>query len=105
MDSDHTDEIIYCKLDKNKDYQFVLASGNEGMNIINMDGSIYKHNEIGHAQRVSVGKYDLNRDGLQIMATAFWGSDGIIQIYDSNGDRITEIEMESNGIPLPAPII
>ena len=97
MDSDHTDEIIYCKLEKNKDYQFVLASGNEGMNIINMDGSIYKHNEIGHAQRVSVGKYDLNRDGLQIMATAFWGSDGIIQIYDSNGDRITEIEMESNG--------
>ena len=97
MNSDHTDEIIYCKLNKNSDYKFILASGNEGMNIINSDGTIYKHNEIGHAQRVSVAKYDLNRDGLQIMATAFWGSDGIIALYDYNGDILNEIEMESNG--------
>ena len=97
MNSDHTDEIIYCKLNKNSDYKFILASGNEGMNIINRDGTIYKHNEIGHAQRVSVAKYDLNRDGLQIMATAFWGSDGIIALYDYKGDILKEIEMESNG--------
>ena len=97
MNSDHTDEIIYCKLDKNSEEKFVLASGNEGMNVINKDGSIYKHNEIGHAQRISVAKYDLNRNGLQIMATAFWGSDGIIALYDNNGDLINQIEMESNG--------
>lgn len=97
MNSDHTDEIIYCKLDKESDEKFVLASGNEGMNIINKDGTIFKHNEIGHAQRISVAKYDLKRNGLQIMATAFWGSDGIISLYDSNGDIINQIEMESNG--------
>ena len=97
MESDHTDEIIYCKLDRNSKEKFVLASGNEGMNIINNDGTIFKHNEIGHAQRVSVAKYDLGRSGLQIMATAFWGSDGIIALYDNKGEIIKEIEMESNG--------
>ncbi len=97
MNSDHTDEIIYAKLDKESDYKFILASGNEGMNIINKDGTIYKHNEIGHAQRVSVAKYDLNRPGLEIMATAFWGSDGIICLYDSKGNLLKELEMESNG--------
>ncbi|MBR6072036.1 MAG: hypothetical protein IKP77_04295 [Acholeplasmatales bacterium] len=97
MNSDHTDEIIYCKLKHDMEEKFILASGNEGMNIINKDGAIYKHNEIGHAQRISIGKYDLNKDGLQIMATAFWGSDGIISLYDCNGDIINSIEMESNG--------
>ena len=97
MNSDHTDEIIYCKLNKDDDYKFVLASGNEGMNIINRDGTIFKHNEIGHAQRISVAKYDLEKSGLQIMATAFWGSDGIICIYDSKGNILNQIEMESNG--------
>lgn len=97
MNSDHTDEIIYAKLNKESDYKFILASGNEGMNIINRDGTIFKHNEIGHAQRVSVAKYDLNREGLEIMATAFWGSDGIICLYDSNGNLLKELEMESNG--------
>ncbi|MCR5350320.1 MAG: hypothetical protein K6E20_04935 [Acholeplasmatales bacterium] len=97
MESDHTDEIIFAKLHKDLEPKFILASGNEGMNIINMDGSIYKHNEIGHAQRISVAKYDYDIEGLQIIATAFWGSDGIIRGYDYLGNVRSEYEMESNG--------
>ncbi|MBQ9520010.1 MAG: hypothetical protein IJR67_00850 [Acholeplasmatales bacterium] len=97
FDSDHTDEIIYAKLHKNLDYKFILASGNEGMNIINKDGTIFKHNEVGHAQRVSVAKYDLNMEGLQIMSTSFWGSDSIIEIFDYKGNRLKSIENGENG--------
>ena len=97
MNSDHTDEIIYCKLKNDLEEKFVLASGNEGMNIINRDGTIFKHNEIGHAQRISVAKYDLNKSGLQIMATAFWGSDGIVCIYDYNGNLLKQMEVGDNG--------
>ena len=97
MNSDHTDEIIYTKLSKDREEKFILASGNEGMNIINRDGTIFKHNEIGHAQRISVAKYDLKRSGLQIMATAFWGSDGIVCIYDSNGNLLNQMEVGGNG--------
>ena len=97
MNSDHTDEIIYARLKENEEKKLILASGNEGLNIINLDGTIYKHNEIGHAQRISVAKYNPKLEGLQIMATSFWGSDGIISLFDSNGDKITEMEMESSG--------
>ncbi len=97
MNSDHTDEIIYAKLSKDSEEKFILASGNEGMNIINRDGTIFKHNEIGHAQRISVAKYDLKEKGLQIMATAFWGSDGIVCIYDSNGNLLKQMEVGGNG--------
>lgn len=97
MNSDHTDEIIYARLNKNHPKRLVLASGNEGMNIVNLDGSIYKHNNIGHAQRISVAKYNDNIEGLQICATAFWGSDGIIAMYDCDGNLLKEMEQVSNG--------
>ena len=96
MNSDHTDEIIYAKLNDNG-YKFVLASGNEGLNIINPDGTIFKHNEIGHAQRISVAPYANKKGELEIIATAFWGSFGIVGSYDSNGDLHKIMEMESVG--------
>ena len=64
---------------------------------VNTDGTIYKHNEIGHAQRISVAKYDMDREGLQICVTAFWGSDGIVAMYDCEGNLIAETEQQSNG--------
>lgn len=97
MDTDHTDEIIYARLHAKEPKRLILASGNEGMNIVNLDGTIYCHNEIGHAQRVSVAKYIPYQEGLQIMATAFWGSDGIICIYDCHGKLLKQIEQRSNG--------
>ena len=97
MNSDHTDEIIWARLNKKEEKKLVLASGNEGMNIVNLDGTIFKHNEIGHAQRISVAKYKDDIDGLQIMTTTFWGSDGIIAIFDHNGNKLKEFEQRSNG--------
>lgn len=96
MNSDHTDEIIYARLNINEPKRLILASGNEGFNIVNLDGSIYKHNEVGHAQRISVANY-LNNSSLQIMVTSFWGSDGIINFFDSNGDLLKTKEFPFNG--------
>ena len=103
MNTDHTDEIIYAKLKQDDDYKFVLASGNEGLNIINKDGTMFKHNDLGHAQRISVAPYDRESKDLMIMATSFWGSLGIVAIYDSNGDLKKQMEMESLGV-LVSPI-
>lgn len=97
MNSDHTDEIIYARLHKDEPKRLILASGNEGMNIVNIDGTIYKHNEIGHAQRISVAKYLQDVEGMQILATAFWGSDGILCLYDCHGNLLRQMEQRSNG--------
>lgn len=102
--SDHTDEIIYTNLEPNGKKYLVLASGNEGMNVLDMNGNVYKHNEIGHAQRISVADYDLNRYGYEIITTAFWGSPGITRTYDYQGNIIAEKEFLSNG-NLVAPVM
>ena len=95
--SDHTDEIIYGPLTDDDKRYFILASGNEGMNIATIDGKIYKHNEIGHAQRISLAKYNDNIEGYQIITTAFWGSPGITRCYDKDANVIAEKEFITNG--------
>ena len=95
--SDHTDEIIYASLKKGEPERLILASGNEGFNIFNIDGSLYKHNEIGHAQRISVAPFRGLEDELEICVTSFWGCNGIISLYDSNSKLLRRREMEGNG--------
>lgn len=95
--SDHTDEIIVAELKKGCGKKLILASGNEGFNIFNLDGTLFKHNEIGHAQRISVAPFRGKEDELEIAVTSFWGCNGIISLYDYNGNLICKREMEGNG--------
>lgn len=97
IESDHTDEIIYINTLKSEPKRLYLASGNEGFNIVNMDGSIYKHNEIGHAQRISIANYDKTKEGLDICVTSFWGANDIIYMFDALGIKQKEKEFMSNG--------
>lgn len=95
INSDHTDEIIYESLKEGEDKLFILASGNEGFNIVDINGNIVKHNDVGHAQRISLAKYD----GIeyQICVTSFWGANNIIYLFDSNGNMLKEKEYKENG--------
>ena len=97
IDTDHTDEIIYTNLKSNDPKRLYLASGNEGFNVCNMDGSIYKHTEIGHAQRISIADY--NEDGsYEILVTSFWGANNILYSFDSDLNLINKKEYMTNGI-------
>lgn len=99
IETDHTDEIIYTNLKDNEPKRLYLASGNEGFNVCNMDGSIYKHNEIGHAQRISIADY--NNDGSdEVLVTSFWGSNNVVYSYDSNLELKAKREFMTNGITI-----
>lgn len=97
IESDHTDEIIYINTIDNEPKRLYLASGNEGFNVVNLDGSIYKHNEIGHAQRISMADYNLD-GSLEICVTSFWGANNICYMFDSNANKVCEYEFTTNGI-------
>lgn len=99
IETDHTDEIIYINLKDNDEKRLYLASGNEGFNVCNLDGTIYSHNEIGHAQRISIADY--NGDGnLEVMVASFWGSNNDVYFFDSDLKRICEREFMTNGITI-----
>lgn len=96
INSDHTDEIIYAASKENGIKHLYLASGNEGFNIVNTDGTFYKMNTVGHAQRISVAPYrGLNE--LDCAVTSFWGADMIVYLFDGDGNLISQREMQGNG--------
>lgn len=97
IESDHTDEIIYTSLKNNDEKRLFLASGNEGFNVVNLDGSIYKHNEVGHAQRISIADYNNDLDN-EACVTSFWGANNICYMFDSNLNMVCEKEFMTNGI-------
>ena len=95
--NDHTDEIIYEALDDSPEKVFLLASGNEGFNIVDKKGNIIHSIPVGHAQRISLAKYDTKKDGYQICVTSFWGANGIIYVFDKNAKLLAEKEFIGNG--------
>lgn len=95
--SDHTDEIIWAPLNESESRVLLLASGNEGFNVISAEGSVIKQIPVGHAQRISLAKYDNNLPGYQIAVTSFWGSNGILYTFDSKLNLVSEREMVGNG--------
>lgn len=97
IESDHTDEILYLSLKEGEPKRFYLASGNEGFNIVDINGNIIKSVDLGHVQRISASRYDKTKDEMEIALTTFWGSDRTIYLLDKDGNILKEVEMEENG--------
>ena len=96
--NDHVDEIVYGKFMAGSDEgHFACVAGSDGFYIGDTRGNILKRHKIGHAQRISIANYDPSRPGYEIAVSNFWGHQGIIYLYDSQGNPILEMENELNG--------
>lgn len=103
INEDHTDEIISGRFMAGEpgtpeaEGHFACVSGTQGFNIIDYKGNIVKHDDIGHAQRISTGNYCPERRGFELAVTNFWGHQGVVYLYDCYGNPIWEYENELNG--------
>lgn len=97
IEKDHTDEIVMGKFRGDDRGYFACVSGTQGFFIGDFEGNIVARDLIGHAQRVSVAHYCRDREGFQIAVTNFWGHQGVIYLYDADGNQIWEMENERNG--------
>ncbi|AEV29491.1 hypothetical protein SpiGrapes_1692 [Sphaerochaeta pleomorpha str. Grapes] len=97
VEIDHTDEIVIGKIDPDKEEMLAIVSGWEGFMLVDKQGSILFRDINGHGQRISVGTYCPDRAGLQICTTTFWGSQGILYLYDCKGHELWHKEMRCNG--------
>ena len=64
-----------------------------GFSIFDMKGTLLKHLRLGHAQTQSVGRYRLDRPGLQILIANFWRNPGIVTLLDPDGNILKQDEM------------
>lgn len=96
--SDHTDEIIVGPLDTEREEELIgIVSGDEGFMLCDLKGNLLVKALIGHAQRISAGNYRPSDKGYEIAVTTYWGSQGIIFIYNGKGELLFSFEPGTNG--------
>ncbi len=95
--TDHTDEIIIGKIDPDRGELIAMASGFEGFNVCDLNGKLLVRQQTGHAQRISVGNYRPDLEGLEIAMVTYWGNQGIVFMYNCKGEPLWTYEMPNNG--------
>lgn len=95
---DHTDEIIIGRLIPDSDQNYIgIVSGEEGFMIVDLKGNVVVRKLICHAQRISTANYRPDLPGFETAVTTFWGSQGIVLLYDGHGNLLYSDEPGTNG--------
>lgn len=97
LQDDHTDEIVIGKFRGDGRGYLALASGSDGFVIADLQGRIVFRDDVGHAQRISVGSYLGEPGKFGICLVNYWGHQGIIYFYDCDGKLLWEKETGLNG--------
>ncbi len=85
---DHCDGVAIVDFDRNPETEPVImhAASNAGYLRVDLKGNILKHYFIGHVQNPAVADFRPDLPGLETVTINFWGNQGIIHLYDCNGD-------------------
>lgn len=94
---DHADGVALLRFKDNEDIRLMCAASDEGMFFADMQGKILKHHYIGHVQNPAVANFRDDLPGLESVSVNFWGNQGIIHLYDAEGDIYQEFEPNQYG--------
>jgi len=97
IQNDHTDEIIVGNFSSDDETTIAMVCGDEGFLLVDLNGKIKSKHMIGHAQRISIGKYRNDLQNYQMCISTYWGYQGIIYLFDCNGNIIHQFESPING--------
>ncbi len=98
---EHADGICVGDLTLSGKPDMVFISGSDdGVLLVDDKGKIVKQNRVGHAQTPSVGQFRPDIPGLELCNINFWGEPGMITLYNSAGDEITNFELIHSGSPV-----
>lgn len=96
---DHADGVAIAKLGAEPDapLQIFCAASDEGAFLADLQGRIVKHHRIGHVQNPSIADYRADLPGLETVTINFWGNQGIVHVFDSEGNIVTDFEPCQHG--------
>ncbi len=97
---DHADGIVIADIDFDGNLEIVIAGGDDGILITDINGNILMKDNIGHVQTPSVARFLPEIPGLQICTITFWKYPGTICVYDAKGNRLKTFEIYPIGSPL-----
>jgi rhamnogalacturonan endolyase len=95
--NDHADGVALVRFGFDQEIRLMCAASDEGMLFADMKGNILKHHYIGHVQNPAVANFRDDLPGLETVSVNFWGNQGIIHLFDSEGEIYHEFEPNQYG--------
>jgi len=94
---DHADGVSIVRFKKNAEPVFFCAASDAGAFFADIEGNVLKHHFFGHVQNPAVANLRDDLPGLETVTINFWGNQGIINYFDSNGDLYYDFEPVQHG--------
>jgi len=96
---DHADGVAIVRFsDKPGSVPRILCSASdEGVYFADIRGNMLKHLYLGHVQNPAVADFRTDLPGLEAATMNFWGNQGIVHLYDSEGNVYADFEPCQHG--------
>ena len=96
---DHCDGVAVAQFIENQEAgpEIMYAASNGGYLRVSTDGKILRHHLNGHVQNPAVANFRSDLPGLETVSIDFWGSQGIIHLYDAEGNIYHDFEPNQFG--------
>ncbi|MBN2273991.1 MAG: hypothetical protein JXK95_06635 [Bacteroidales bacterium] len=94
---DHADGVALVKFRDDQEFRLMCAASDEGMLFADMEGHILRHHYIGHVQNPAVANFRDDLPGLETVSVNFWANQGIIHMFDADGNVYFDFEPNQYG--------
>jgi rhamnogalacturonan endolyase len=96
---DHCDGVAIAKFtdDPEGRTEIMYSASNSGYLRLTTEGEILKHTLNGHVQNPAIANFRSDLPGLETVTIDFWGSQGIIHLYDAAGNIYHDFEPNQYG--------
>jgi hypothetical protein len=94
---DHADGVALVRFREDGPYRLLCAASDEGLFFADMQGNVLKHHFLGHVQNPAIADFRPDLPGLEAVSINFWGNQGIVHYFDSNGEIIHDFEPCQHG--------
>lgn len=94
---DHADGIAIAKFTDGGPWRAFWVGSDEGTIVADMKGNILKHHRLGHVQNPAIADFRPDLPGLEAVSVNYWGNQGIIHFYNSEGDPYLDFEPFQHG--------
>jgi hypothetical protein len=94
---DHGDGVAIAEYKDNTEPVIMYSGSNAGYLRVDAKGNILKHILNGHVQNPAIANFRSDMEGLETVTIDFWGSQGIIHLYDADGNIYHDFEPNQYG--------
>ena len=96
---DHCDGVAIAKYNDDPETgpEIMYSASNSGYLRLTTEGKILKHTLNGHVQNPAIANFRADLPGLETVTIDFWGSQGIIHLYDAAGNIYHDFEPNQYG--------